>query len=99
LRIGGEVFREPPKKNHKTQKVEGNDETPRAAAATVMQGAKTMMTWRRSARPTAAICEPATEPTTIKRGSHRLFICRQRGRGSGVPVAGATLHAAAPPGA
>jgi len=78
-------------------KDKGKHETSYAAAA-MMQGAKTMMTWRRSARPTAAISERASEPK-IQRRSDYHFICKQRGRGSGDPIAGANLHATAPPGA
>jgi len=71
--------------------VEGKHETSRAAAA-MMQGAK-MMTWRRSARPTATIYD-----RTIKRTKSKRSSCKQRGRPSGT-CAGVMPHAAAPPGA
>jgi hypothetical protein len=78
--------------------VEGKHETSHAAAA-VMQGAKTMTMWQRSAQPTAAIYGPVVRRIKIRRSSDRFFNYKQRGSPSGGQVAGAGAHAAAPPGA
>jgi hypothetical protein len=97
LRIGDDVFRQRRRRrNQKTQKAEGKHETSRAAAA-MCRGQKIMMTWRRSARPTAAISSPTIERIKIKRSSDRLFSYKQRGSPFGGNVADTSPRAAAPP--
>jgi hypothetical protein len=81
----------------KTQNVEGKRDIARGGGDDA--GGRTMMTWRRSARPTVAISVRTIGRLKTKPSSNRSFSCKQRGRPSGGTVAGTMLHAAAPPGA
>jgi hypothetical protein len=71
----------------------------RAAAAAMMQGAKTMTTWRGSARPTAAISDLTIKRKKITRSSQRFLSLQQRARPSGDFIVGERPHETAPPGA
>jgi hypothetical protein len=97
-RIGDDVFRQR-RRRRTIRRKNWKASTDIARGDGDVQGAEPMMTWRRSARPTAAISDPAIGRIKTKRSSDRHFNCKQRGSPSGVHVAGTMPHAAAPPGA